>query len=686
MNRLQRGTVALFTLTIIAALYFVLTADFSNLSAAFIHTVIPVIVQLLLGMIGVWLYARNSLDHSAAAASGVLTAAGLVILSGPVRKEVPLAWPIYESALLSIPWLLLIWVRFRSSSVFHTAVRVKWLLAAVSIGSFAWLGAAGMNQAGLLSENDLIWLGIHWDANLEYTCLGLTLVGCLLWLRPLKLTVLLLLMHMGIFFLIDLPPLLLHAVWPIPYVPLIHACAFFMAVAGLEQIEQVLKEDSWRRTLRQHVSAMAAALLASIGLSLVNALIWGDRLSLGDYGLMALLSAVFLLLLQIVMIKIKGWTHLYTAEGRWQMDRLTSFGDRLAGAQNTAKLDALIVEEACSALNMPKLALIEYDTCSDRLSLRAGDVHLLQSGLYRWLPFELENYAYTELTDRRYLQFTHHGTIHLFLVIDKPVGSRTLSHSKRQYLQSMAVYASIAYEKQLLIEGLAVELDNVLKNQPELSPRVTRLAFTISERERRKLSLELHDSALQEQLHWYRQLQSILERGNHNGLREGLEEIGEGMLDVIHQIREICTDLRPLLVPERGLVEALNGLMRRIQLRSDLVIHLDYGLHNVGLPEEEIITLYRILQELLNNTLKHSGAHAVVIELFTEGELLCLCYSDDGQGMDWDEVEASGEHMGLTGIRERVAGLEGQAEIWSRPEGGFCFKMSFRSRRARAIN
>ncbi|OMD38441.1 ATP-binding protein [Paenibacillus odorifer] len=252
----------------------------------------------------------------------------------------------------------------------------------------------------------------------------------------------------------------------------------------------------------------------------------------------------------------------------------------------------------------------------------------------------------------------HKKSVHL-LWIDHKKNHIKFNREEINWLSTIANYASIVYENLYLIEGLIEDLEAEMKKEHHGTPWVLRLIFNLSENERRKLAADLHDSALQDQLIWLRRLETLI--SDHDISTEILPEllqIKEGLLDVIYQIRETCNELRPPLLREAGIVKALEILFEYAQLQSNYTI--TFTSSSIGeLGDELVITIYRIVQELLRNAAKHAKANQIELEL-DQKEYLYFRYKDDGVGMNIVDIKESFQHMGLSGIKERVASLEGK--------------------------
>ncbi|WP_215180371.1 ATP-binding protein [Paenibacillus albidus] len=268
-------------------------------------------------------------------------------------------------------------------------------------------------------------------------------------------------------------------------------------------------------------------------------------------------------------------------------------------------------------------------------------------------------------------------TSHLLWIDDKN-NHTSLNLDERTWLKTIANYSGIVYENLHLIEVLIEDLELQIKTQQDVPSWVLRLIFTLSENERRRLAADLHDAALQDQLIWYRKLESImLDHPVTDQLREQLEQIKEGLLDVIHQIRQTCNELRPPLLKEMGLIEALEQLFAEERIRSNYSITLQTNITVLDLNDSQILAVYRIVQELLRNAGKHACASNIQIELEQKDEEIDFYYKDDGRGLELSQLQDSFRHMGISGIKERVRSLDGEIRFDSEPGRGFEVRLRF---------
>ncbi|MBA2173403.1 sensor histidine kinase [Halobacillus locisalis] len=250
----------------------------------------------------------------------------------------------------------------------------------------------------------------------------------------------------------------------------------------------------------------------------------------------------------------------------------------------------------------------------------------------------------------------------------------TLNRDEKTYLQTISHNGNIAIENMSLIEDLVKELKRLRNDQTQKYPTwLSRLLFTIAENQRKQLSIDLHDTVLQEQLFLYRKMDDLLRQRTDLPvtLHSELVMYKESLLDSIHLIRETCNELRPAFIEEMGLVQSLKNLIQQYQLRSNFTVYFSEERFQTELDQERVLAIYRIVQELLTNAVKHSGAKIVKISLSNDENEVVLRYSDNGRGMDFSFQRDLFSHIGLSGIEQRVNGLNGNLNITTAPGQGF---------------
>lgn len=195
--------------------------------------------------------------------------------------------------------------------------------------------------------------------------------------------------------------------------------------------------------------------------------------------------------------------------------------------------------------------------------------------------------------------------------------------------------------------------------------RLSGLMVRQHEAERLRLARDLHDETAQT-LTAVKLDIGMLRESSGEIARERFDEILLLVDDGISGIRRVMNDLRPPLLDDLGLVPAIRSLAEDFRRRGTLVVETDLPeLHPTLTPDVEL-ALFRATQEALTNTVRHAGASRTTIALREAGREVHLTILDDGCGFppghDLATFERTG-HLGLAGMRERIAGLGGSMRV-----------------------
>jgi signal transduction histidine kinase len=157
-------------------------------------------------------------------------------------------------------------------------------------------------------------------------------------------------------------------------------------------------------------------------------------------------------------------------------------------------------------------------------------------------------------------------------------------------------------------------------------------------------------------------------------LQKELASIRYGIRNMVSELRQLCSDLRPPSIEHHGLPAAIDSLAHEWAERNDIQLQLEIDPALGRLPETIELSVFRIVQEGLNNVRKHAAARHVRLSLQrTSSANLLIRLEDDGQGLSAPTDLASlsiNKHFGLVGISERVALLGGLMNIESSKGNG----------------
>ncbi len=209
-----------------------------------------------------------------------------------------------------------------------------------------------------------------------------------------------------------------------------------------------------------------------------------------------------------------------------------------------------------------------------------------------------------------------------------------------------------------------IQVKDLLKSQ---ETKALQAMVQGKEEERQHLAKELHNH-----------LGSLLAtvKVNLNGLDSEDRSKQKTIIELVDQatqdVRNISHELNIGISDGFGLLPALKELVQHLQHANKLEVVLSADLELVRIDSQNEILIYRIVQELVSNVLKHAKASKLSISLtgFEEGNLVNILIEDDGQGFDPDKLDKDITGMGLASLKEMIHKLDGDMNIDSSPQGG----------------
>jgi signal transduction histidine kinase len=178
-----------------------------------------------------------------------------------------------------------------------------------------------------------------------------------------------------------------------------------------------------------------------------------------------------------------------------------------------------------------------------------------------------------------------------------------------------------------------------------------RIEINAMEAERARIANDLHDD-ISPVLSVIRfQINNIHTQGNEDD--QQVQEASAHLDNLVGRLREISNNLMPASLLRKGLIVSLSEFLRQVEASANLKVAFTYE-ENLILSQEKSINLYRMVQELVHNSIKHAAATELGIELKTQAKNLLLLYSDNGVGFDYEEAIKKSSGFGLRSLRSRV--------------------------------
>jgi signal transduction histidine kinase len=243
-------------------------------------------------------------------------------------------------------------------------------------------------------------------------------------------------------------------------------------------------------------------------------------------------------------------------------------------------------------------------------------------------------------------------------------------------------------EDERLLTSFATSAASAVVTARSVSTEQLQAREAATEEERRRWARELHDETLQGLGALRLSLAAARRAGEPAVWRAALDDAIAELDTEIANVRGIISDVRPAALDELGTGAAVEALADRFRSRGidvDLTLDLDYeqGRQSGRHVDELETAVYRITQEAMTNSLKHSGAGSLHVELIEADRHVTISVRDDGQGFDPSERS---EGFGLTGMRERVELLGGRLAVDTAPGAGTTVTARLPVRRRAARN
>ncbi|MBN2727775.1 MAG: sensor histidine kinase [Bacteroidales bacterium] len=240
----------------------------------------------------------------------------------------------------------------------------------------------------------------------------------------------------------------------------------------------------------------------------------------------------------------------------------------------------------------------------------------------------------------------------------------------------IAVVISIAMLiASVYIRKIFMEQDKMNKLREENEARILSAVIETEEKERTYFSKELHDG-LAPVLSSIKMALSAIECNDMNPRNTEIIEKSEKSIDLaIESVQEISNRLSPKILQRFGIEKSVRMIADSLNPHQKMHFSIHFDTHDIRLPMKTELALYRIICELINNTVQHSEATEISISLIHRIKLIELRYNDNGIG--FQPESAKGKGMGLDNIDSRARSIDAQSNIFSKPGKGFMYQLQF---------
>lgn len=284
---------------------------------------------------------------------------------------------------------------------------------------------------------------------------------------------------------------------------------------------------------------------------------------------------------------------------------------------------------------------------------------------------------YDELVPRRTAMLQVADRVANMNELELDRGEAAFSRDFNRFRYGSFLTLSITLICGLLVTGLTISyllrlereaqmrLEESVRAQADLENLSAKLVRA-QEEERRAISRELHDEVGQSLSAILMETDNLLDFDHAPEVRSRIGAMHDLASRTVEETRNMSLLLRPSMLDDFGLVPALQWQARDTNRRTGLRVDVDAPEMADGLPEEHKTCIYRIVQESLNNAVRHAQARAVQVKLERHDDKVEVSVRDDGSGFDTTWTRG----LGLLGMEERVRHLGGAFQIDSRPGRG----------------
>jgi two-component system, NarL family, sensor kinase len=238
---------------------------------------------------------------------------------------------------------------------------------------------------------------------------------------------------------------------------------------------------------------------------------------------------------------------------------------------------------------------------------------------------------------------------------------------EEEFYQAILVVASVVGTILLyfVITAITYHRKSIRMHKDKIQAEIDTL-----ENERRRIASDLHDELGPLLSAVKLQINNIETKGEED--QQLVEKSSQHIDSVIHKLREISNNLMPNTLLRKGLKTAIEELAETYKKLSKLEIRFTCE-QELRLDQNKEINIYRIVQEVLHNTIKHSGADLLLIRLSKEENRILLATADNGKGFNYFLKSKELKGLGLRNLQSRAEVMGGELTCNSQPGKGVTY-------------
>lgn len=254
--------------------------------------------------------------------------------------------------------------------------------------------------------------------------------------------------------------------------------------------------------------------------------------------------------------------------------------------------------------------------------------------------------------------------IRIALIISPPLWATWWAYS---FYATLFVFILIRFRSYELNKRKRKEIEN-LEKEKALQEEFSRVLLKSQEEERKRIASELHDSLGQNLLIIKNRALLGVKSADNDFSKKQLTNISEGASSAIEEVRRISYNLHPYHLDSLGLTKAIRAIIDNLESSTQINFHFELDNIDDIFEDSREINFFRIIQETINNIIKHSKATEAVIKIVKEPGTLSVIIKDNGIGFNQNTIQKTtdpSKGFGLNNLKRRIEILQGSLSILS---------------------
>ena len=215
-----------------------------------------------------------------------------------------------------------------------------------------------------------------------------------------------------------------------------------------------------------------------------------------------------------------------------------------------------------------------------------------------------------------------------------------------------------------------VEANKAIKNYQKSLQNLTYEIFLVEEKQRKEIAANIHDHLSQSLVISKMKLQDLREHESLNNYLSDIDFISSHITDALENSKKITYDLCPPVLYQLGIIDTMHWLSDKIEEQYKIKVKFTTNIESIKLDDNKLISIYRSVQEIITNSVKHAKASLIHIDFKLGDKGLNILISDDGIGFNTEKKlrnKILNSGFGLFTLKERIHNLKGTVNIISKP-------------------